>query len=105
MAGRYWYTDASGKRKRTKAGIAHEYRAYQSSTKAKKERAARNTARRRAIKAGKVHKGDNKDIDHKRGVSAGNDPSNLRVMSAHANRGRRQKSRKRGARHSSWKER
>lgn len=102
--GNLWYTTADGKRKRTKAGVKHEYQKFQSSTKAKKERAARNTARRRALKAGKVHKGDNLDIDHKRGVSAGNSPSNLRVMSAHANRGRRQKSRKRGARHSSWKE-
>lgn len=104
MGGRFWYTDGNGKRKRTKAGIAHDYKQFQSSTKAKKERAARNTARRRALKAGKVHKGDNLDIDHIKGVSAGNGSSNLRVMSAHANRGRRQKSRKRGARHSSWKE-
>lgn len=102
--GRLWRTTADGKRVRTALGRKWEYKQFQSSTKAKKERAARNTARRRALKAGKVSKGDGKDIDHIRGVSAGNGSSNLRVMSAHANRGRRQKSRKRGARHSSWKE-
>ena len=100
MAGKWWYTDSSGKRKRTKAGIAHEYSEYQSSSKAKSERAARNSARRAALRKGTVHKGDNKDIDHIRGVSAGNGASNLRVMSASANRGRRQKSRKRGSKRS-----
>ena len=97
--GKYWYIDSSGKRKRTKAGIAHEYSEFQSSAKSKSERAARNSARRAALRKGTVHKGDNKDIDHIRGVSAGNGASNLRVMSASANRGRRQKSRKRGSKH------
>ena len=98
MTGKWWYTDSSGKRKRTKAGLAHEYSEYQSSSKAKSERAARNSARRAALRKGTVHKGDNNDVDHIRGVSAGNGASNLRVMSASANRGRRQKSRKRGSR-------
>ena len=100
MAGRWWYTDASGKRHRTKAGVKHEYEKFQSSAKARAERSARVTARRIALKKGLVHKGDGKDVDHIRGVSAGNGASNLRVMSAHANRGRRQKSRKRGSKRS-----
>ena len=98
--GKWWYTDSSGKRKRTKAGVAHEYSEFQSSSKSKSERAARNSARRAALRKGTVHKGDNKDIDHIRGVSAGNGASNLRVMSASENRGRRQKSRKRGSKRS-----
>lgn len=99
--GRLWVT-VNGKRKRTAAGYKHEYERYQSSTKAKKERAARNSARRSAIRAGKVRKGDNKDVDHIKGVSAGNGASNLRVMSASANRGRRQGSRRKGSKRRHW---
>lgn len=100
--GRFWYTTSDGKKKRTKSGIAREYRLYQSSSKAKAERSARNNARRSALRKGLVHKGDGNDIDHKRGVSAGNGSSNLRVMSASANRGRNQKSRKRGSKRSRY---
>jgi hypothetical protein len=54
----------------------------------KKNRAARNKSRRAAIKAGKVTKGDKKDIDHK--VKLGNGGSkklsNTRVRSQSANR-------------------
>lgn len=100
--GKYWYTTSSGKRKRTPAGVKREYQLYQSSSKAKAERAARNNARRSALRKGTVHKGDGKDVDHKQGVSAGNTPSNLRIMSASANRGRRQKSRRRGSRRSRY---
>lgn len=99
--GKYW-TTVNGKRKRTEAGYKHEYDEYQSSTKAKKERAARNSARRSAIRSGKVHKGDNKDVDHIKGVSAGNGSKNLRVMSASANRGRHQASRLKGSKRRHW---
>lgn len=100
MAGKFWYVDSSGKRKRTKAGLRREYDKYQSSEDAKKDRAKRNSARRSAMKSGRVHKGDNKDIDHVKGLSEGgsNSPSNLRVTSRRINRGRRQASRKRGSR-------
>ncbi len=101
MAGKWWYTDSNGKRKRTKAGIAHEYKEFQSSSKSISERSARNSARRSALKKGAVHKGDGKDVDHIRGVSAGNGANNLRVLSASENRGRREKSRKRGSRRKS----
>ena len=95
--GRWWYTDSNGKRKRTKAGYKHEYESFQSSAKAISERSARNSARRSAEKSGKVHKGDGKDVDHIRGVSAGNGSKNLRVMSASKNRGRKQASRLKGS--------
>ncbi len=97
--GKWWIT-VNGKRKRTAAGVKHEYDTFQSSAKAKAERAARNSARRSAMRKGLVHKGDGKDVDHIRGVSAGNGSKNLRVMSASANRGRKQKSRKRGSKRS-----
>jgi hypothetical protein len=97
--GKFWIT-VNGKRKRTAAGVKHEYEKFQSSAKAKAERSARNSARRKAMQEGRVHKGDGKDVDHIRGVAAGNGKSNLRVMSASANRGRRQASRKRGSKRS-----
>lgn len=100
MAGKWWYTDSNGKRKRTKAGIAHEYSEFQSSAKSISERSARNSARRSALKRGAVHKGDGKDVDHIHGVSAGNGSKNLRVLTASENRGRREKSRKRGSKRS-----
>lgn len=76
-----------------------EYRKYQSSRKAKKDRAARNRARRYAAKKGLVHKGDGKDVDHIKGLSEGGSTSmsNTRVISASKNRGRRQASRRRGS--------
>lgn len=101
--GKYWVT-VNGKRKRTAAGVAHEYSKFQSSAKAKAERASRNSARRAALKKGRVHKGDGKDIDHIRGVGAGNGSDNLRVMSASKNRGRKQASRLKGSKRRKRKE-
>lgn len=65
-----------------------EYAAYQGTEEQKKNRAARNAARRVAMEKGLVKKGDGKDVDHKRPLSKGgtNAPSNLRVQSASANR-------------------
>lgn len=96
MAGRWWRT-IGGKRVRTAAGRKHEYEKFQSSAKAKAERASRNSARRSALKSGRVRKYSGKDIDHKNSNPMDNRPSNLRVMSASANRGKREKSRKRGS--------
>lgn len=81
-----------------------EYRRFQSSKKAKRERAARNTARRRAERAGLVHKGDKKEVDHKDSIAMHNNPSNLRVVSRTFNRSRKENSRRRGSRRnrSSW---
>ena len=99
--GKYWVT-VNGKRKRTAAGVAHEYSKFQSSAKAKAERASRNSARRAALKKGRVHKGDGKDIDHKNSNPTDNRASNLRVMSASANRGKKENSRRRGSRRTRW---
>lgn len=101
--GKLWVT-VNGKRKRTAAGVKHEYEKFQSSAKAKAERASRNSARRSAIKSGRVHKGDGKDIDHKDSNPRHNASSNLRVVSRKTNRGKKENSRRRGSRRSrsSW---
>jgi hypothetical protein len=41
-----------------------EYREYHALPEQKKRRADRNSARRKAMKDGKVHKGDGKELDH-----------------------------------------
>ena len=52
----------------------------------KHERAMRNAARRSLEKSGTVRKGDGKHVDHRDGDPTNNRRSNLRVMSAKANR-------------------
>lgn len=95
--GKLWKT-VGGKRVRTAAGRKHDYEKFSSSTKAKKDRASRNKARRQAIAAGKVSKGDGTAIDHKNSNPRDNSPSNLRVMKKSDNAGRREKSRRRNSR-------
>lgn len=65
-----------------------EYEQYDGTPAVKKKRAQRNKARRMMEKAGLVHKGDGKDVDHKTPLSKGGTTvrGNLRVESAHANR-------------------
>lgn len=94
--GELWVT-VNGKRKRTAKGLKRQYELWDGTEEGKTKRAARNSARRSAIRSGRAHKGDGRDVDHRRGVSAGNGSGNLRVMSASANRGRAQGPRKRGS--------
>lgn len=61
-------------------------RAYNSKPSSKKDRASRNAARSEAMKAGKVRKGDGKDIDHKDSNPRNNKKSNTQVMDAGKNR-------------------
>lgn len=65
-----------------------EYEQYHSSEEQKKNRAKRNAARRKLKKAGRVRKGDGKDVDHKTPISKGgsNGNGNLRVVSKSSNR-------------------
>ncbi len=63
-----------------------EYRDHGSLPEQKKRRAARNAARNAAIKAGKVKKGDGKEVDHKDYNPLNNSPSNLRVVDKKVNR-------------------
>ena len=69
-----------------KRDYRREYDAYQGTPEQIKNRAKRNAARRKLVKAGKVRKGDGKDVDHKNGIGAGNGLKNLRVQSKSANR-------------------
>ena len=69
-----------------KRDLAKEYREHGSTPEQKKRRAARNAARNAAIKAGKVKRGDGKEIDHKDYNPLNNSPSNLRVVSKKTNR-------------------
>ena len=64
---------------------------YNARPEQKKNRAARNAARRKLEKAGRVKKGDGKDVDHIKGVKAGNGKKNLRVLPKSKNRGRKGK--------------
>ena len=93
--GKWWYTTSDGRRRRTKEGLRHEYDTFQSSEEDKKDRASRNNARRAAIRSGKVRVGDNKDIHHTQSVR---DNSHTIVLPSSVNRGKREKSRKRGSR-------
>lgn len=81
-----------------------EYKRFQSSKKAKKDRAARNKARRQALREGRVHRGDSKEIHHVDSNPRNNSSSNLRVVSRKFNRSRKENSRRRGSRRnkSSW---
>lgn len=63
-----------------------EYDNYHSSDKAKKKRAENNAARRKMEKAGKVRKGDGKDVAHKSNDTSDNRMSNLSVQSPSKNR-------------------
>jgi hypothetical protein len=61
---------------------------YTSKPSVVKKREEQNAARRLMEKAGKVYKGDGKDVDHRQALSkgGGNSRSNLRVVPASQNR-------------------
>lgn len=66
---------------------AKEYRDYHSKPEQIKRRASRNKARALMIKAGKVKKGDGKDVDHKNRNPLNNAKDNLRIRGQKTNRG------------------
>jgi len=69
-----------------------EYALYQGKPEQIARRSARNKARRIMEKDGLVHKGDGKDVDHKRRRHHGmlnNSRSNLRVLPKSVNRSRK----------------
>ena len=65
-----------------------EYKNYQGKTEQKKRRAMRNKVRRIMERAGKVKKGDGKDVHHKDGNPQNNSRSNLAITSKSYNRSR-----------------
>lgn len=67
-------------------------REYNSRPEQKKRRAERNAARAKMEQAGKVRKGDGKDVDHKNHNTSDKSSSNLQVMSKSKNRAKNQHS-------------
>lgn len=67
---------------------AKEYEQYGGTEAVKKRRAKQNKARRMLEREGLVHKGDGKDVDHKKPLSKGGSTarSNLRAIPASENR-------------------
>lgn len=66
--------------------------AYENSPEQVRRREARNRARQAALRAGKVHKGDKKELDHVGFHRTGSlDHVPTRVVSQHANRSRQPK--------------
>jgi hypothetical protein len=64
-----------------------EYEAYQGTPEQKKNRAKRNAARAKLMKAGKVRKGDGKDVAHVKAFDkGGSNGDGLRVEPASKNR-------------------
>lgn len=63
-------------------------RKYNGSEEQKKRRAQRNAARAEMAKAGKVRKGDGRDVDHRNMNTSDNSTKNLRVQSQSKNRAR-----------------
>ena len=66
-----------------------EYQSYQGKPEQIANRAKRNAARAEMAKSGRVHKGDNMDVDHKKSMKSGgtNSNGNLRVLTKEKNRG------------------
>ena len=71
--------------KNTKARQAAQKK-YNAKPEQKKRRAQRNAARRKMIEAGKVRKGDGKDVAHKDNNTGNNTFSNLVAQSKAKNR-------------------
>ena len=73
---------------RTPAQIKKQDRGYNATPEMKKKRAQNNAARAKLAKAGLVHKGDGKDVDHIKPLRSGgsNSRSNLRAISKSENR-------------------
>jgi len=69
-----------------KRNYKKEYANYQGKPSQIKRRSSRNKARRAMMKAGKVHKGDGKDVAHRNGNPMVNKRSNLGVQSKRKNR-------------------
>ena len=77
----------SGRKYKKSDGPHSEYN-LQGSARYKKDRAARNKVRRAALRAGRVKKGDGKDIHHKDGNPRNSSAKNLAVVSKKYNRSR-----------------
>ena len=71
-----------------------EYDRYHGTPEQRRKRALRNKARRKMVKAGKVSKGDGKDVAHKKALDkGGTNGHGLKVQSRSKNRSFRRDSR------------
>lgn len=73
-------------------------KAYNARPEEKRKRAIRNAARKKAIKEGRVKRGDKmKHVDHKKPISkgGGNGSKNLQVLSARQNYKKREREKRR----------
>jgi len=75
-----------GQLKASASARSKQQRKYNSSPTQKKRRAQRNAARRKMEKAGRVRKGDGKDVEHKDKNTANNSSRNIVVRSRSKNR-------------------
>ena len=75
-----------------KRNYRKEYDNYQGKPEQIKNRAARNKARSEMAKAGKVRKGDGKDVDHRNHNTGDQRMSNLKMMDKSKNRAKNQHS-------------
>ncbi len=82
-------------KKSRKRNYKKEYKDYHSKPAQKKRRAARNTARMKLEKEGRVELGDRQDVHHLDGNPQNNEPSNLQVRSESVNRADKEKKKKR----------
>lgn len=77
---------AKGQMKKGAKADSVRQRAYNSSPEQKKRRAERNASRRKMEAAGKVSKGDGKDVDHRNHNTGDQSAKNLSVMDKSKNR-------------------
>lgn len=75
-----------GQYKKNATADSIRQRKYNSQPEQKKRRAERNAARRKMEDAGKVRKGDGKDVDHRNHRTSDMSAKNLSVMSRSKNR-------------------
>ncbi len=77
---------AKGQMKKVAKADSVRQRSYNSSPEQKKRRAERNASRRKMEAAGKVSKGDGKDVDHRNHNTGDQSAKNLSVMDKSKNR-------------------
>lgn len=85
---------ARGQYKKGATADSIRQRKYNSRPEQKKRRAERNASRRKMEKAGKVRKGDGKDVDHKNHNTSDQSSKNLSVISKSKNRAMNQHSKR-----------
>lgn len=77
---------AKGQYKKGATADSIRQRKYNSQPEQKKRRAERNASRDKLAKAGRVRKGDGKDVDHRNHNTSDKSAKNLSVMSRSKNR-------------------